>query len=209
MPGTATSVIYGELDCQGTQLDPMVVDLLGDKDKLELFVKARAVNLIDLAKVSGNQDFYLFPEDRARYRLSKMSTPDEIDAIVADVAYNASRQGLLQDAGKSGDQLKRRLRLLYALRTFVLRRSDLEDSNRAIDYKELKAQVKQCLANYTKDELKQHYLIMMTNYQQLYKDYYKTQDNLTVLAHLGLVLAKVAYDLYAILDETDINIEGI
>jgi hypothetical protein len=188
------SELYRPLSLSPLLLDPTVVDLLGDPKRLELFVKAIAVKVIgllprDIRKDQG-ADFYLWPQDKTqRIRLSKMNTPEEIDKIVRELAKTADQVNNLRHNTK----LVNRLRLLYALRTFVLLEHSAEEEYYKIDYEQVQEDVDRTIKDYSLEERLQNY----REWRKKFLSYY-TEHNPKhiVLAHLGLVLARIVDDLW-------------
>lgn len=183
------SELYDDLNCERTQLDPVVVDILGNRKRLEQFVKARAVGLID---TMSDGDLYLYPGvSHGSFRLSKMSEIEDKDRILTDLVYDVGRLDMI----KQDTKIINRMRLFYALRTFTLMESDLNDPERGIDFVQLEKDINKRLADKDQQKLIENYGILIENYKSFYLEYSSnTTDNLIVLAHLGLVLAKVAFD---------------
>lgn len=181
--------LYDDLNCERTQLDPVVVDILGNRKRLEQFVKSRALGIIDTMK---DGDLYLYPGvSHGSYRLSKMSEIEDKDRILADLVYDVGRLDMIKQDAK----IINRMRLFYALRTFTLLESDLNNQERKIDFVRLENDINAQLAKEDQDELIASYDALIENYKSFYREYASnTTDNLIVLAHLGLVLAKVAFD---------------
>ena len=193
-----TFELYGDLDIPAKmQLDPVVVDVLRNRDRLELFVKARVMGLIN---TKDDGDLYVYPKiENGDYRLSKMSASQDRDNILSDLVYDVGRLAILNEDPK----ITNRMRLFYALRTFVLLERDLENENRPIDFDRLEADVAKKEAGFDVEALLAGYDALVHNYKSFYAEYGSNNvDNLIILAHLGLVLAKVAYDCYK-------NVNGI
>lgn len=180
--------IFNDLNIQHKmQLDPAIVDILRDRNRLEFFVKARALGFIQ-TKEDG--DLYLYPNVKnGDYRLSKMSTTEDRDKILSDLVYDVRQLAILHQ----NPQIANRMRLFYALRTFVLLEHDLENENRGIDFARLKRDIEAEEATIKPDILLGGYEKLVINYKNFY-DEYGEQENLNILAHLGLVLSLVAFD---------------
>lgn len=193
-----TFELYGDLSIlPKMQLDPVVVDILRDRKRLELFVKARVLGFINTRE---NGDLYLYPNiENGNYRLSKMSELEDRDHILSDLVYDVGRLAVLHQS----PQIANRMRLFYALRTFVLLEHDLESANRPIDFERLQSDITQKEAGIAANTLQDGYDKLVSNYKSFYVEYGENKDdNLIILAHLGLVLAKVAYDCYKNVNST-------
>lgn len=171
------------------QLDPVVVDILRDRTRLELFVKARALGLIDNG---DNGDLYLYPKvPNGNYRLSKMSENEDKHHIMSDLVFDVGRLAKLLET----PQIANRMKLFYALRTFVLLQRDLENENRQIDYARLQTEISKKEKSIPETDLRAQYDRLFKNYKSFYAEYGENKaDNLIILAHLGLVLSKIAFD---------------
>lgn len=171
-----------------TLLDPVVVDVLRDRKRLEQFVRARALGLINI-KEDG--DLYLYPgATNGDYRLSKMGDLTDRDHFLSDLFYDIGRMNMYSGLPQIADRMK----LFYALRTFVLSEKCINTS-RDIDYARLEKEVLQKEKSVEAKVLKDAYHKLFLNYKSYYTEYGSDKtDNLIILAHLGLVLAKVAYD---------------
>ena len=62
-----------------------------------------------------------------------MSEVEDRDHILSDLVYDVGRLAMLHQT----PQIANRMRLFYALRTFVLLERDLENENRPIDFERL------------------------------------------------------------------------
>lgn len=190
------SPIYPGLGLNPFPLDPAVVDVLGERSRLDLFIKALAVGVIErlpegLQKEEG-VDFYLWPEKNKenRLRLSKMRTTEDIRRLAQELTPLASQLTEVM----SQEILINRLRLMYALRTFVLLEHDVDDEGHRIPYEELAAEIDAKIGKKSIDERTKFYGKWWERFLEYYKDHKKQNP---VLAHLGLVLARLAYDLRA------------
>lgn len=187
------SELYRSLGLSPLLLDPTVVDLLGDPKRLELFVKAITVKKIGLLprEIRRDQgaDFYLWPQENTqRIRLSKMNTSEEIDKIVRELAKTADQVNTIRHNTK----LVNRLRLLYALRTFVLLEHSVEEESYEIDYEQVREDVDRAIKDYSLEERIQNYRKWKDKFLSYYTEH---NPEHIVLAHLGLVLARVVNDL--------------
>jgi len=191
------SKLYAGLGLNPMTLDPAVVDLLGDKKRLELFTRALMCGAIGQLPAEQRKkegpDYYLWPDREAtgRIRLSKMKTPEEINAIVEDLAITADMVGRIVD-DKEGQRIINRLRLMYALRTFVLLEHDVDRVKYDIGYPAVETQVNQTIESFSLEQRVGKYAKWVEAFLNFYK---KDKDERPMLAHLGLVLARVANDL--------------
>ncbi len=185
------SELYDDLDIPPKmQLDPVIVDVLRDNERIELFVKARVLGFINAKENNG--DLYLYPGvPNGDYRLSKMSEITDRQKILSDLVYNSGRLTNLEQDPKIANRMK----LFYALRTFVLLEHDLESKNRPIDFIRLQKDITKKELSIPAATLQKNYADLVNNYKGFYAEYgNNTTDNLVILAHLGLVLAKIAFD---------------
>lgn len=190
-PGEPLELYDGLVIPPRMQLDPVVVDILRDRKRLELFVKGRALGFIN----SGdNGDLYLYPKvQNGDIRLSKMSETSDRDNILSDLVFDVGRLAVLEQ----NPQIANRMKLFYALRTFVLLEHDLDSENRPIDYGRLQNDITKREKEVAAATLRTEYERLVKNYKSFYAEYgVSPTDNLIILAHLGLVLAKVAYDCF-------------
>jgi len=188
------SELYKDLGLKQFVLDPAVVDVLGDKSRLEMFVNALATGVVGLLPKIKRQeegvDFYLWPQESVanRIRLSKMHSFEEINEIAAELAPLADqRAAVVKDTVAMN-----RLRLMYALRTFALLGHDVDDVQHFITYEDVESAIRDSRKSASLDQR----IAIYDDLQQKFLDYYKDYRNrYTVLAHLGLVLARIAYEL--------------
>ncbi len=187
-PDEPNELLDGLNISKNTLLDPVVVDVLGDRKRLEQFVKARALGLIN---VKDDGDLYLYPgAANGDFLLSKMGDIVKRDEILSDLFYDIGRM-----TSYSGlPQIVDRMKLFYALRTFVLSGKCI-DTKRDIDYLRLEEDIQNAEKAVGANVLHNSYHNLFLNYKSYYEKYGTDRtDNLVILAHLGLVLAKVAYD---------------
>lgn len=173
---------------KNTLLDPVVVDVLGNRKRLEQFVKARALGFIN---VKDNGDLYLYPgANNGDFMLSQMGDIVQRDEILSDLFYDIGRMTSYPNLPQIVDRMK----LFYALRTFVLS-GKCRETKRDIPYPRLEDDIQKAEKSVAANVLYDSYHKLFLNYKSYYETYSTDQtDNLVILAHLGLVLAKVAFD---------------
>jgi hypothetical protein len=201
-----TSELYRDLRLTPFVLDPAVVDVLGDRSRLELFVNALVAGVIGLLPPTRQKqegvDFYLWPgQSKAnRIRLSKMHEPEEISTIAAELAPLADQlETVVRDS-----RAMNRLRLMYALRTFVLLEHDVDDDKHHIVYEDVKSEIENARQATDLDKRIELYGEWKDRFLGFYGDH---KNSYTALAHLGLVLAQVAYELKVADEGKDIGEE--
>lgn len=184
--------LYKDLGLQPFTLDPIIVDVLGNIKRLELFVQCLMLGEIGLLdrdlRATDGADFYLWPKDKPRrIRLSKMNTADENRAIAGDLV---KPRNVPQLTSKS--LIMNQLRLAYAVRTFALLEHDVDDRRKPIPYEEVIAQVENTIGSMPLDKRISGY----DDWVEKFLGYYKEHNGkYNILAHLGLVLARVAFEL--------------
>lgn len=189
-PDESNELLDGLNIPKNTLLDPVVVDVLGDRKRLEQFVKARALSLIN---VKDDGDLYLYPEEtNGDYQLSKMGDIYQRDQIISDIFYDVSQMTTYPGLVQVVDRMK----LFYALRTFVLSGKCIA-TKRVIDYPRLAYDIQNAEKSIGTNVLYDSYYKLFLNYKSYYEKYiHEKPDNFIILAHLGLVLAIVARDCY-------------
>ncbi len=81
---------------------------------------------------------------------------------------------------------------MYALRTFALLGHDVDDVQHFIVYEDVEAAIGDLRKAASLDQRIEIYDDLLHKFLDYYRDY---KNSYTVLAHLGLVLARIAYEL--------------
>lgn len=187
------SELYGSLHLSPLLLAPTVVDLLGDPKRLRLFVKAIVTKVIGLPPKGiwedHGDDFYLWPQDDTRrIRLSKMDTREEVHRVIWELASTEMDITILAQDSK----IMNCLRLFYAARTFVLPSKHNDVYSYEIYYPEVENAVAEKIQETEAAKCSRLFAEWREHFLRYYTEYCATH---TVLAHFGLVLARVVDDL--------------
>lgn len=212
------SEIYPNLGLNMMTLAPPIVDILRNTKHLSLFIQAFATKLIgplppeERRKINapeGPSDLFIYPTERDIYRirLSRLSQLHEISTIAGDlVPSNDAIPEVIREP-----KVVSRLRMLYALRVFVLQGSCIDATDRKkIDYEQLGHKADEILRDISSEEREKFYKDLWRRFLDYYLEYgdhrlreyegkpIDRKGPYPILAHLGLVLARTAYDLAVI-----------
>jgi hypothetical protein len=209
------STVYPGLQLSRRLLDPLIVDVMGDKKLLELFVKALVWGIVGrLTKEMVNQftpDYYLWTErviltdgvrkTKGALRISFIASANDQIEFLKDIVGNQDLADVKQHL-----PLVNQLRLLMAIRVFVLAQKgrligestgeDVLDHDKrveevAINYTEIDSQVLQLRQGYNETDRQEFYKAWWNKFV----DNYKSFEAYKPLADMNLVLARVAFSL--------------
>lgn len=193
-PEELVKLLYGTVNVAGRQLDPIVVDVLGNKDRIELFIKGLVTRVIGLP--AGGIDYAMILPGGV-LRLSQMSNLNQTNNILSQLTQgNQSKIPQLA----ANQVLVARLRMMYALRVFVVAgKGWVEDKGKLrpaeINYEEATKKITEEEQKLVVDKDKPGpYAASYNTFLKWFTDYEDDAD-LKPLADMGLVLARIAWDL--------------